>query len=242
MNKNFSKPQLAQLRKEIRRLADPKRAKNLARFFKTGKGDYGEGDKFIGLTVPQIRKLARAYRSLGIFDLEKLARSAQHEERMLALIMMTMRYTQKKDYFYKLYLKNRKYINNWDLVDVTCTRIVGDYLLDKPRDILYVFARSKNLWERRIAIISTAMFIQRNDFSDTLKLAKILLKDKHDLIHKAVGWMLREVGKRDKKTEECFLKKHSKNMPRTMLRYAIEKFPERERKKYLKSGYFLKKE
>jgi 3-methyladenine DNA glycosylase AlkD len=233
MNRNFLKPQLTELKKEIRKLSDPERAKNLARFFKTGKGDYGQGDKFVGLTMPQIRELARAYQLLSISDLEKLARSAVHEERMLALIVMTMRYTKEKDKFYKLYLKNRKYINNWDLVDVTCTRIIGDYLLDKPRDILYVFARSKNLWEKRIAIIATAMFIKNGDYKDTLKIAEILLKDQHDLIHKAVGWMLREVGKKDVEVEKKFLNKYYRTMPRTMLRYAIEKFPEHERKKYL---------
>jgi 3-methyladenine DNA glycosylase AlkD len=233
MNRNFLKPQLTELKKEIRKLSDPERAKNLARFFKTGKGDYGQGDKFVGLTMPQIRELARAYQLLSISDLEKLARSAVHEERMLALIVMTMRYTKEKDKFYKLYLKNRKYINNWDLVDVTCTRIIGDYLLDKPRDILYVFARSKNLWEKRIAIIATAMFIKNGDYKDTLKIAEILLKDQHDLIHKAVGWMLREVGKKDVEVEKKFLDKYYRIMPRTMLRYAIEKFPEHERKKYL---------
>jgi 3-methyladenine DNA glycosylase AlkD len=233
MNRNFLKPQLTELKKEISKLADLERAKNLARFFKTGKGDYGQGDKFVGLTMPQIRELARAYQLLSISDLEKLARSAVHEERMLALIVMTMRYTKEKDKFYKLYLKNRKYINNWDLVDVTCTRIIGDYLLDKPRDILYVFARSKNLWEKRIAIIATAMFIKNGDYKDTLKIAEILLKDQHDLIHKAVGWMLREVGKKDVEVEKKFLNKYYRTMPRTMLRYAIEKFPEHERKKYL---------
>lgn len=234
MNKKGpSRSLLAQLRKELRRLADPERAKNLKRFFKTGRGDYGEGDKFIGLTAGQIRECARKYCALTVAELEKLVRSPLHEERMTALIIMTRRYPEEKDLFYRLYLKNRKYINNWDLVDVTCPKIVGNYLLDKPRDILYRFARSKNLWERRLAIISTAAFIQKNDFADTLQIAEILIHDAHDLIHKAVGWMLREVGKKNKKVEEKFLEQHSREMPRTMLRYAIERFPAPERKKYL---------
>jgi len=156
-----------------------------------------------------------------------------HEERMTALMIMTFRYKKEPALFYKLYLKNRKHINNWDLVDVTCYKIVGDYLLDKPRDILYKLAKSKNLWEKRIAIISTAMFIRSGEFEDTLKIAEILLRDPHDLIHKAVGWMLREVGKKNIDVEKKFLNKYYKVMPRTMLRYAIEKFPENERKSYL---------
>lgn len=228
---------MLKIKKEIKLLSDPERAKNLSWFFKTGKGEYGEGDKFIGLTMPQIRQLAKKYKLLSISEIEELVCSGIHEERMLALIIMTLRYPQEKDKFYKLYIKNRKHINNWDLIDVTCPRIVGDYLFDKPRDMLFEFAKSKNLWEKRISIIATAYFIQKNDFSDTFKIAEILLKDKHDLIHKAVGWMLREVGKRNKKAEEKFLQKHCKNMPRTMLRYAIEKFPEHERKKYLSAKF-----
>jgi 3-methyladenine DNA glycosylase AlkD len=228
---------MIKIQKEIKLLSDLKRAKNLAWFFKTGKGEYGYGDKFIGLTMPQIRQLAKKYKFLSTPEIEKLVCSSIHEERMLALIIMTLRYPYEKDKFYKLYIKNRKYINNWDLVDVTCPRIVGDYLSNKPRDVLFKFANSKNLWERRISIIATAYFIQKNDFFDTLKIAEILLGDKHDLIHKAVGWMLREVGKRNKKIEEKFLQKHCKNMPRTMLRYAIEKFPDKERKKYLSAKF-----
>lgn len=227
------KSQLGKIKKEIRLVSDAKRAKNLARFFKTGKGCYGYGDKFIGLTMPQIHSLAKKYKDISVADIENLVCSPIHEERMLALIIMTLRYQKEKGKFYKLYIKNRKYINNWDLVDVTCHKIVGDYLLEKPRDILYKFARSKNLWEKRIAIISTAKFIQQKDFTDTLKIAEILLHDPHDLIHKAVGWMLREVGKRDKGVEEAFLQKYYQKMPRTMLRYAIEKFPENERREFL---------
>jgi len=220
--------------KEIHSLGNAQKAKDLSRFFKTAKGEYGQGDRFLGVTLPQIRKIAKKYKEIKIIDLEQLLHSDFHEERMTALIIMTLRYPAEKDKFYKLYIKNRKYINNWDLIDVTCPRIVGDYLLTKPRDILYKFAKSKNLWEKRIAIISTLMFIRNNDFVDTLAIAEILLNDNHDLIHKAVGWMLREVGKKNKNTEEIFLQKYYKIMPRTMLRYAIEKFPELERQKYLK--------
>jgi len=224
---------LEKLKGDVKNSSHKERAKNLSWFFKTKKGEYGEGDKFIGLTMPQIRQLAKKYKMLSIADLEKLVKSSVHEERMLALIIMTLRYPKEKDRFYKLYINSRQYINNWDLVDVTCHKIIGDYLLQKSRNVLYNFAKSKSLWEKRIAIISTAIFIQKNDFADTLKIAEILLLDKHDLIHKAVGWMLREVGKRNKKVEEIFLKKHYKKMPRTMLRYAIEKFSEPERKAWL---------
>jgi len=226
-------PNLSNLKSEIQALSNPAQTKNLSRFFKTGKGEYGEGDMFVGLTMPQIRTIAKTYQDLSISDTEKLVSSPIHEERMTALIIMTLRYPKEKKMFFDLYMKNLKFINNWDLVDVTCPRIVGDYLLDKPRDILYELARSNILWERRISIISTATLIAHGDYSDTLKIAEILLHDTHDLIHKAAGWMLREVGKRDKAIEEQFLKKHVRTMPRTMLRYAIEKFPEEERRGYL---------
>lgn len=225
---------LKELKKDLRDLADTKRVADYQRFFKTGKGDYGEGDIFMGVKVPNLRKVTKKYKDLSIPEISELVSSPIHEERMCALIIMTLRYPEDKDTFYKLYLKNTQFINNWDLVDVTCPRIVGDYLLDKPRDILYKMAKSKNLWEKRIAIISTFMFIKNDDFDDTLELSEILLTDSHDLIHKAVGWTLREVGNRAKVVETEFLKVHYKTMPRTMLRYAIEKFPEPERKKYLK--------
>jgi len=234
MAKDNLKVRLEDLRMEARLLADPEKAKISAGFFKTGKGDYGEGDKFIGLTMPDIRRLALKYATLDISGIKKLARSAIHEERMTALVIMTLRYPREKEKFYRLYMKSRAHINNWDLVDVTCPKIVGDYLLDKPRGLLYEMARSENLWERRMAIVATFEFIKNNDFSDTFKIAEILLGDNHDLIHKAVGWMLREAGKRDKRAEEDFLRKHCRSMPRTMLRYAIEKFPENERRRYLK--------
>lgn len=225
---------LNELKKDLSSLGEKDRAANYQRFFKTGKGEYGEGDIFLGIIVPNIRKVARKYKELDVADISKLVSSPIHEERMCALVIMTLRYPKDKDTFYKLYLDNLKYINNWDLVDVTCPRIVGDYLLDKPREILYQMASSKNLWEKRISIISTCMFVRNGEYEDTLKISEILLHDEHDLIHKAVGWMLREAGNKSKKTEEEFLRKHYKAMPRTALRYAIEKFPEVERKKYLK--------
>ncbi|MDO8508005.1 MAG: DNA alkylation repair protein [bacterium] len=225
---------LEELKNDLRSLADKSRIPDYQRFFKTGKGEYGEGDIFLGIVVPNIRKVARKYKELDVADISKLVSSQVHEERFCALVIMTLRYPKDKDTFYNLYLQNLKYINNWDLVDVTCPRIVGDYLLDKPRYILYKFAKSQNLWQKRIAIISTFMFIRNDDFDDTLNLSEILLHDKHDLIHKAVGWSLREVGNRAKVVEVDFLKRHYKTMPRTALRYAIEKFPEDERKKYLK--------
>lgn len=230
----YTGSQLTQLKKEMNSLSSSIQAKNLSRFFKTGKGEYGEGDRFIGLSMPQVRSLAGRFRNMSISDLSGLVSSPIHEERMVALVIMTLRYPQDKDRFYALYMRSRRYINNWDLVDVTCPRIVGEYLLDKPRDILYTLAKSRNLWERRMAIISTAQFIRNKDFSDTLQIAEVLLVDSHDLIHKAVGWMLREVGKKNKEKEEKFLRQHFRTMPRTMLRYAIEKFPEEERRKYLK--------
>jgi 3-methyladenine DNA glycosylase AlkD len=223
---------LIQLKKELKKLADPRQAEILQGFFKTGKGKYGEGDIFLGIKVPEQRKVADKFEDLSLEDLEKLLDSKIHEHRMSALFILIKQY-EKADEEYKkeifnFYLKNTKNINNWDLVE-----IVGDYLLNKPRSILYKLAKLNNLWERRIAIISTWIFIRNNEFDDTLKIAKILLNDKHDLIHKAVGWMLREVGKRDQKVEEEFLKKYYLKMPRTMLRYAIERFSEKKRKFYL---------
>lgn len=229
---------LEEIRKELRQLADPDKAKLYQGFFKTGNGQYGEGDIFIGLTVPQTRAVAIKYSNLDIYGIQDLLNSKMHEERLMALLILTHNF-QKSDEMqkYKLlsfYLKNTKQINNWDLVDLTAHKIVGSYLEDKPKDILYQLARSNSLWERRISIISTAHFIKNGQFQDTLDIAEILLFDSHDLIHKAVGWMLREVGKKDLAVEEQFLKKHYKKMPRTMLRYAIEKFPENKRQKYLK--------
>jgi len=228
---------LNKLKIELKKLASKQQAKILQRFFKTGKGQYGEGDIFLGIKVPVQREVAKKYFNLTLSDLQKLLNSNIHEYRLIALFILIAQYNKvnelKKKKIYQFYLKNTKKINNWDLVDLSAPNIVGNFLLDKNRSILYKLAKSKNLWEKRIAILATYT-IRNNDYSDTLKISKILLYDDHDLIHKAVGWMLREVGNRDMKAEEKFLQKYVKQMPRTMLRYAIEKFPEKKRLSYLK--------
>lgn len=285
---------LSSFRKEFKLKADPKRAKGSGRFFKTGKGEYGEGDVFLGLTSAQIREIAYKFKELSLKEIQELLKSKIHEERVAALRILVhqfqgvmrshnirdmrqsgamtshsvLRERQKVEQgkaheIFNFYLKNIKYVNNWDLVDMSAPKIIGDYLfstsLKGSRQVLYRLAKSKNLWERRIAIVSTYAFIRQNKpaplemsrylksgrrkyfkkgesltgFEDTLKIAKILLSDKHDLIHKAVGWMLREVGKRSQLALEKFLKANYKIIPRTMLRYAIEKFPEKKRKMYL---------
>jgi 3-methyladenine DNA glycosylase AlkD len=226
------------LRKELREKANKEKAKNLQRFFKTGPGDYGEGDCFLGVMVPEQRKIAKKYVNLGWNDLNKLICSKFHEERLTALLILVEKFKKadeaERKQLYNFYLKNRKYVNNWDLVDLTAPKIVGAYLENKDKSLLYKFTRSKNIWEKRIAVLSTFYYIQKGDCQDAIKIAEILKNDKHDLIQKAVGWMLREAGKRcGKKNEEEFLKKNYKIIPRTMLRYAIEKFPEKERKKWL---------
>jgi 3-methyladenine DNA glycosylase AlkD len=226
------------VQKALRKLGDKEKAKVLQRFFKTGPGEYGEGDVFLGVTVPQLRKLAKEYRHMTITELTQLLASSVHEERLLALLMLVYAYGKggdaKKKEIYTTYLKHTTFINNWDLVDSSAEHIVGAYLAKRSKKPLYRLAESKSLWERRIAIIATIHFIKQDEFSETLALANMLLTDKEDLIHKAVGWMLREVGKRDLETEEDFLREHYHTMPRTMLRYAIEKFPESKRKRYLK--------
>jgi len=226
---------LSNLKKELKTKANSKKAKILQRFFKTGPGEYGEGDVFLGIVVPDIRKLVKKYSNLKMKEVIRLLHSKIHEERLIALLIMIDKFQVEGDKkkIYNLYLKNTKYINNWDLVDLSAYKIVGDYLINKPKLILYKLAKSKSIWERRISIIATFNFIKNNEFKETLKIAKILLNDEHDLIHKAVGWMLREVGKRDLKIEESFLRKYCKKMPRIMLRYSIEKFPEKKRKQYL---------
>jgi len=226
------------IQKELYDLADKTIAEHSQRFFKTGKGEYGEGDVFLGVRVPILRKLARKYREISIPDAVRLLHSSYHEERLLALFILVGHFKkagdEEKERIFRLYLANTEFINNWDLVDSSAEHVVGAFLLERDKGPIYKLVRSKDLWERRIAIISTFHFIRNNKFVDTLKIANILLQDKEDLIHKAVGWMLRETGKRNREVEENFLKKHYKNMPRTMLRYAIEKFPESQRKKYLK--------
>lgn len=220
-------------------MKNPKKARELTRFFKCGKGEYGEGDQLWGIMVPFQRQVAKKYfQDADLQDAQKLLNSPVHEQRLTGLLMLVFKFEKADEKLrkeiYKFYLKNTKRINNWDLVDLTAPRIVGEFLLDKDRKILYRLAKSKNLWERRIAVLATFMFIRECDFKDALKIAEILLNDNHDLIHKAVGWMLREIGKRNIKTEEKFLQKYYRTMPRTILRYAIEKFPEKKRADYLK--------
>ncbi len=225
------------VQRELRALASAETAATLQRFFKTGPGQYGEGDLFLGVKVPPLRELAKRHRDTGLATVTGLLASPYHEERMLALLLL-MQFYQRADEpgrqaAYDLYLACTHRINNWDLVDVSAPRIVGCHLQDRPREILYQLARSPLLWERRIAILATAWFIRLDDYADTLKIAEMLLSDEHDLMHKAVGWMLREVGKRDLAAEEGFLRHHYRTMPRTMLRYAIERFPEPKRRNYL---------
>ncbi len=235
----IEKPTLKAIRASIRSLANEERAEHAQRFFKTGPGEYGEGDKFLGLRMPQIRALVKQFGVVSVTTIKSLLKSRWHEERMLALLLMVYRYRKsdepEREELYHLYLDSTAYINNWDLVDLSARDITGAWLYTRSRKPLYALARSGSLWERRIAMLSTFHFIAKNDFDDALKLAKLLLKDEHDLMHKAVGWMLREIGKRDRKREEAFLAKHYRKMPRTMLRYAIEHFPEQQRQAYLKA-------
>jgi 3-methyladenine DNA glycosylase AlkD len=236
--KEFKPMSAKEIQKKLKSLGNKEKARKHQSFFKTGPGEYGEGDVFIGVTVPELRKLSKEYKTITLKEIKHLLRSLIHEERLLSLFLLIHRYSKgdelEKKRIYELYLKNTKFINNWDLVDSSAGHIVGAFLIDKNKQPLYNLVKSENLWERRISIISTFHFIKHNQFSDTLKISKILLSDKENLIHKAVGWMLREVGKRDISAEEIFLKKHYKIMPRTMLRYAIEKFPESKRQRYLK--------
>jgi 3-methyladenine DNA glycosylase AlkD len=227
----------AELKHELEALQDPEKAKQLARFFKTGKGEYGEGDEFLGITVPEQRKLAKKYRDLSLTDIERLLRTRLHEQRLTALLILTYQFPKadagQRAAIFDFYLQHTQWINNWDLVDVTCRPILGVYLLERDRHILYELAHAKNLWEQRIAIVTTMEFIKHNQFEDTLQLATILLPHPHDLIHKAVGWALREVGKKDQQVLISFLEQYCTAMPRTMLRYAIEHFDQSQRKEYL---------
>ncbi|HKS23067.1 MAG TPA: DNA alkylation repair protein [Thermoanaerobaculia bacterium] len=220
---------LDDLRRRLRALGDPLRAKHSLRFFKTAPGQYGHGDRFLGLTVPAMRKLVREFRELPLAGAETLLASPWHEERLVALLILVAQYRHAPDAVYRLYLANTDRINNWDLVDASAPHIVGAHLETRSRKPLYRLARSKSLWERRIAIVATQHFIRLNDFDDTLAIARLLLDDEHDLIHKATGWMLREAGKRDERVLRAFLEEHAAAMPRTMLRYAIERLPDRRR-------------
>lgn len=224
-------------RAALREEADESKAGFLRQYFKTGPGEYGEGDRFIGVRVPVTRSIAKRYRELSLGDTLTLLKSEIHEERFLALVILTEKYRRgtvdEQSEIYREYRRHTNFINNWDLVDMSADKIVGAYLENRSRAPLYASAGSELLWERRIAIMATFHFIRNSEFAETLKIVGMLLADSEDLIHKAVGWMLREVGKRDRKVGESFLKKHYRRMPRTMLRYAIEKFPEDLRRQYL---------
>ena len=230
--------QTKQIMSKLQELSDRDIGAHSQRFFKTGKGEYGEGDRFLGIRVPSIRKYVREYRDISLEDTLELLKSPFHEARLLALLILVAKYSSIKmrteqDSIYRSYLSHIKFINNWDLVDCSAEHIVGAHLLTRDRKPIYRLVRSSSLWERRIGVMSTFHFLKRDDFSDTLTIAELLLHDPEDLIHKAVGWMLREVGKRNRNGEERFLAKHYREMPRTMLRYAIEKLPETERLAYL---------
>jgi 3-methyladenine DNA glycosylase AlkD len=239
---------LKELQIELQLKADPEQAIVLQRFFKTGPGEYAEGDRFVGIKVPELRKLSKKYNNLQLLEVEGLIKSLVHEKRLIALFILLEQYKktrfpafagndgkQLRKVIYDFYVSNMQYVNNWDLVDLSAPHIVGHYLFDKNRSTLKKWSRAKNLWARRISVVSTFYFIRQNDFQDTLNIAFNLLNDKEDLIHKAAGWMLREIGKRDLETEEKFLLQHYKIMPRTMLRYAIERFPESKRQAYLEN-------
>jgi 3-methyladenine DNA glycosylase AlkD len=229
--------ELRMLRQELKSQADASQAEALRRYFKTGPGQYGEGDIFLGLKTPTIRAAVKKYKSLEMGDLELLLHSPIHEERSCALAILKERFKREEEAgrkeLYEFYLRNTERINNWDLVDISAPDIVGSYLADKDRSILYELATSTSIWERRIAVLSTFSFIRQGDFRDALRIAEIVLHDEHDLLHKATGWMLREIGKRDPRAEEKFLDRHYRTMPRTALRYAIEKFPEEKRRHYM---------
>lgn len=227
----------------LKQAEDSEKAKLCGRFFKTGKGEYGEGDKFLGINVPSQRKISKEFGDLDMNEIQELLDSGYHEKRVIGLFILIIKYekaceekdNKTKKQIFEFYLENaaKNNVNNWDLVDISAPNIVGNYLLDKNRDILYELVKSNNLWEKRISIISTLAFIRQKDLKDTIKISEILLFDKHDLIHKSVGWMLREAGKRDIEVLRKFLKENYKKMPRTMLRYSIEKFSVNERKEWL---------
>ena len=235
-----AKSSLRQVRSRLRRFASPADARFLRRYFKTGPGEYGEGDQFIGVRVPVLRRLVREFRGLALADVRKLLHSSIHEERLLALLILVEAYDRgnesERAAIFQLYLDNTACINNWDLVDGSAPGIVGRHLETRPRKTLFELAGSSDLWKRRIAVLATLHFIRRNEFDEILRLAGSLLLDRHDLIHKAVGWMLREMGKRDVTELEKFLQQYAGRMPRTMLRYAVEKLPAPERRLYLQVG------
>jgi 3-methyladenine DNA glycosylase AlkD len=225
---------LSDLRKELSAAADPERARSSAWFFKTAKGQYGHGDRFIGLTAPVMRRIAHRYTHLPLADVAKLLASPIHEHRSVALEILVAQYERDNSKaIFDFYLKHTKFVNNWDLVDGSAPYIVGQHLLTRPRKILYRLAKSRSLWERRIAIVSTLTLIRKSEIGETFAIAKLLLADDHDLIHKAVGWMLREAGKQSAPALLRFLKENYSALPRTTLRYAIERFPAPQRKRLL---------
>ena len=231
---------LSNLRHHLRLFQDPQKAKIYKRFFKTGPGQYGEGDSFLGLMVPDCHKVAQVYHDMLWAEVKALLSSIYHEERLIALLIMIRQFRrgdQKiKTRIYSHYLKSVRHVNNWDLIDLSAPYIVGHYLQDRSRQPLVQLAKSNNLWKKRIGISATFPYIKQREFALTFRIADILLQDEHDLIQKAVGWMLREIGKRDRAILKKFLKTRYRTMPRTMLRYAIERFPAPERRKYLKRG------
>jgi 3-methyladenine DNA glycosylase AlkD len=238
MKESSSSAGVGEIVERLKALGSPERAAAVSRYFKTGPGEYGEGDVFVGIAVPGIRKLARQIGPISLHDTISLLHSPIHEARFLALILMRAAYgradARQKELIFRTYLANTRFINNWDLVDSSAPQIVGAHLADGNKDLLRTLCASKLLWERRLAIMATFHFIAKGEFSDALEIARLLLDDPSDLIHKAVGWMLREIGKRDMAVEESFLKIFYRRMPRTMLRYAIERFPEVLRRQYLK--------
>ncbi|WP_374028831.1 DNA alkylation repair protein [Bdellovibrio bacteriovorus] len=229
---------IKELQRDVRKVANPERAEVMLRFFKTGKGEYGEGDIFLGLSVPQSRALAKKYLPLSFNELQTLIKSKIHEERLIAVIILANRFAkateEEQAKIYKFYLKNSKYVNNWDLVDSSAEYIVGAFTFTRDRKILNKLVLSKSIWDRRIAIMATFHYIKKGESRETLRLAKLLLNEKHDLIHKATGWMLREVGSRvSEKDLLRFLDKNAASMPRTMLRYSLEKLSPKVRRHYM---------
>jgi 3-methyladenine DNA glycosylase AlkD len=236
-----SSAELRQVIDELNALADPKRALGVARFFKTGQGQYGEGDRFLGIYVPEIRRVTARHKHLSLRDCAELLRSEWHEHRLSALVILVSQFEvadePERERIFKLYLRSKKSINNWDLVDASAPGILGRYLQDKPRHLLYEMARSQSLWGRRMAIVSTLAFIRTGDLQDAFGISELLLDDEHDLLHKAVGWMLREAGKQDANALLKFLKGHYDRLPRTALRYAIERFPKEARQSMLRGRF-----
>jgi 3-methyladenine DNA glycosylase AlkD len=229
------------LRRELRALAHPERALGVARFFKTGKGEYGAGDKFLGINVPALRKIARKFRELPLADAESLLLSRWHEERLCALIILVAQFERgtetERQAIFNFYLAHTDRVNNWDLVDASAPYIVGGWLVGRTRDALDRLALSESMWERRIAMVATLWFIRRGELADTFRIAKTLLDDQEPLLHKAIGWMLREAGKKDEPELIAFLREHYAELPRTTLRYAIERFPAERRKRMLQGDF-----